>query len=362
MNPITGELLDLLKLPDVFSDVHIEPDAPVMLKTPGGWVSAGDKFMQWSMTDVESLLATFRPTWKNDIAEGAIGHAADLAECRIRVTAARSNGGRSISISARRQPLSPPKLAKLGLPFAVVKRALEESHGLIIVTGQTGAGKTTSLASMLDYINDTRSAHICTIEDPTEFVHVRHKSIFTQREVPTDVKSFAQGLREALRQKPDVLLVGEIRDKEVADVVMTAAESGVLVLVSMHSNSALGAINKLISFFPQEEANHRAKMLADNLLMVISQTLMPSKDRKEFVLALEWMSNFTEQTSEFLSDVSRLSKLQDIFSAKSDVAEGLNANLRRLVAAGKIDAKDAIKVTNNRLELDKLLGPGTGAK
>lgn len=358
MSAITAEFLDLMKSRDVFSDIHIEPDAPIMLKTPRGWEPAGEEFMPWTMADVGSILDGFRPSWEADIKEGAIGHAADLAECRVRITAALAGGGRSISISARRQPLSPPKLDKLGLPYAVVKRALEESRGLIIVTGQTGAGKTTSLASMLDYINDSRPAHICTIEDPTEFVHIRNKSIFTQREVPTDVKTFAQGLREALRQKPDVLLVGEIRDKEVADVVMTAAESGVLVLVSMHSNSALGAINKLISFFPQEEGNLRAKMLADNLLMVVSQTLMPSKDKQSFVLAHEWISNFTEKTSEYLSEVSKLPKLQELFSARSEDAQSLNANLYRLVKESKVDQKDAIKVTNNRIELDKLLAKG----
>lgn len=210
---------------------------------------------------------------------------------------------------------------------------------------------------MLDYINTTRNAHIVTIEEPIEYALQRKRSIISQKEVPTDTASFASGLREALRQKPDVLMVGEIRDFDTAETVLHAAESGHLVLATMHTNNAIGAITKVLSFFPTEQREQRTATLATTLVGVIFQGLLPSENGRDFVLASEMAFNNNQQIAPFIAEPSKLHMLADFMKRKDDnMSRTLNESLLQLVSKKMISPRDALRAAYNRLELHEVLG------
>lgn len=187
----------------------------------------------------------------------------------------------------RTLPVYSPRIEDLGLPKTILQ-LLEKEKGLIIVAGPTGSGKSTSLAAMVDYINRNRFCHIVTIEDPVEFVHHSIKGVVHQREVGWDTKDFAQALRAALRQSPDVIMVGEIRDRETARAVLSAAESAHLVLTSVHGSSAQEIVGRLVNLFPEGEKEEARNRLASALLASLSQKLLP-KQGGGLVLAYELM-------------------------------------------------------------------------
>jgi twitching motility protein PilT len=239
-----------------------------------------------------------------------------------------------------------------------LRTLLDRPRGLILFTGPTGVGKTTSMASMLDYINKTRSAHVVTIEDPIEYVLERDKAIFSQKELKLDTPTFAQGLRDALRQKPDVIMVGEIRDRDTADTVFLAAESGHLVLASLHTNSAKGALNKLLSWFP-DEGEHRARALADTLLCVVSQTLVPTIDGLDRVLATEVLMAQSEDIRQLIETPEQYGKLVEAMRNGRDHSHLLNQSLVNLVKNGQISERDALRHSNDRIELHGMLNPSS---
>lgn len=350
---VTELLLELANSDMNFSDVHIEHDRPVMVRMPTGWVEVDDAPML-TKQDITDFLQTTDPEWKSQIEQHAISRAIDLYSCRLRLNAFKTNGGKSLAINVRRQPLRPLPLEETGLPM-YLRTQVTHQRGLILVTGQTGAGKTTTMASLLDNVNKTRNAHIITIEDPIEFVHERNRSIISSKEVGIDTPTFAQGLRDSLRQKPDVIMVGEIRDRDTADTVFAAAESGHLVLASLHTNSVLGAINKMLSWFPDETA-HRSRMLADSLLCVISQTLIPSADGKRRVLAPEILLNQDKAVTECLEKPEKHSTLRDFMHESRDkMSQSLNNVLVNLVREGKITDREAMRNTHDRVGLIGLL-------
>jgi twitching motility protein PilT len=174
-------------------------------------------------------------------------------------------------------PERPLSLDELKAP-EILKKIIRKEKGLILVTGPTGSGKSTTLAAMIKEINDNYRKHILTIEDPIEFVHQHNKSLISQREVERDTKSFLNALRSALREDPDVILVGEMRDKETISLAITAAETGHLVLGTLHTNSAIQTINRIVNVFPAEEQAQIRTQLSMAILAVISQALLPRKD------------------------------------------------------------------------------------
>ena len=351
---INEELLQLASSDQAFTDILIQTDKPVMLKTPRGWTEAPN-FDPLFSEETHLLLDNMEPKWRDLLPVRAISRALNLSSCRLRINAYRMNGGGDQGISIRRQPLKPPQLTEIGVPM-FIRKEIEKGKGLVIVTGQTGSGKTTTLASMLQYINATKSAHVITIEDPIEYIHDRDKAIFSQKEVPTDVPTFAEGLHDALRQKPDVILVGEIREKEAADVAMLAAESGLLVLASMHTNKAEGAISKLLNWFPGE-TQQRAKMLSDSLLMILCQSLIPTLDGTGWVLANETLVNSGPQTANMIADPSKHAQLHDFMKRGTDqMSQVLNKDLARLVRDKKITPQAAMDATNNKLDLTDQIG------
>jgi twitching motility protein PilT len=293
--------------------------------------------------------------WEDKIVEGAIDRPFVLTECRLRCNVYRMSCGERVTISIRRLPLQPISLEKTGLP-PYIKTMLEANKGIILVTGPTGSGKTTTIASMLDYMNANRSAHIITIEEPIEYQLTRRQSIISQREVPTDTASFSTGLREALRQKPDILMVGEIRDFDTADTVLHAGESGHLVLATMHTNSAISAITKLLGFFSGEQRPQRAASLAGSLIGVIYQSLLPTESGDEFVLASEMIFNNNQQVAPFIIDPTKMHLMADFMKRKEDnMSRSLNEVLTQLVSKKAIGSKDAMRAAYNRLELHDML-------
>jgi len=353
MRDLTREILDLVDLRQTFTDIHIEQDRPIMIKTPRGWVETGDGPVLFE--EMLPMLDAIDPDWQTRLAVGALDRPFLLTRCRLRCNVYRSSGGRKTVISMRRLPLEPLALDKLGLP-AYVKTMLEATKGLVLVTGPTGSGKTTTISSLLDHVNRTRNSHIITIEEPIEYYLDSRQSIVSQREVPTDTSSFSSGLREALRQKPDVIMVGEVRDLETAETVLQAGESGHLVFATMHTSSALSTLTRLLSFFPAVERERHAVSLANSLIGVICQSLVPTEDGENFALASELLFNTNQQVSKLLVDPNKLHFVGEFIRRKEDnMSRSMNEHLASLVSRGTISSRDALRATYNRMELHEML-------
>ncbi len=205
---------------------------------------------------------------------------------RFRVNAFRQRG--SYAIATRILNLSIPAPEQLGIPEAVV-RMTEKRRGLVLVTGATGSGKSTTLASLINIINSNYNYHIITLEDPIEYLHKHGKSIVNQREMGSDSKDYAAALRAALRQDPDVILVGEMRDLETISIAVTAAETGHLVFSTLHTTGAANTIDRIIDVFPPHQQQQIRTQLADVIECVVSQQLLPKKSGKGRVAAMEVM-------------------------------------------------------------------------
>jgi twitching motility protein PilT len=348
------KISDLCGDAGAITDIHIEQDAVAMVKTPRGWREIEGGPVREEM--MYPLLMAIDEDWKTRVGAGAIDRPLVLPTSRLRCNVFLTRGGQRIAVSLRRLPLSPLALEQTGLPLYVRPSLLEATRGLVLVTGPTGSGKTTTIGSMIEHINVSRGVHIVTIEEPIEYQFTRRKAIVSQKEVPIDTPTFASGLREALRQKPDVIVVGEVRDLDTADTVLHAGESGHLVLATMHTSSALGAIAKLLSFFPAEQRERRANSLAESLLGVIGQSLVPGESGDHYVLASELILNNYQQTAALISDPSKLHLLGEFMRRKEDnMSRTLNDSLAQLVAQKKVSSKDAMRAAYNRGELHELI-------
>ena len=206
---------------------------------------------------------------------------------RFRFNVFRQMG--KICMAIRHIPLEIPTYKQLNLPSEVLKNLANNRRGIILVTGMTGSGKSSTLAAMIDQINSTRHAHILTIEDPIEFVHRDKKSVISQLSLGTDTPSYAAALKYAMRQDPDVILIGELRDVEVIRAAITAAETGQLVFSTMHTISAVQTLTRIVESFPAEQQGQIRFQLADLMRGVVSQRLLPRKDGKGLVPAIEIM-------------------------------------------------------------------------
>ncbi len=227
---------------------------------------------------------------------------------RFRVNVFRQRG--HLSLVLRTIPTTVPSFDELGLP-PILEKISEEVRGLILVTGATGSGKSSTLASMIRHINSSRPVHIVTIEDPIEFLHEDIKATVNQREVGSDTQSFNKALRASLRQDPDVILVGEIRDHETIDTALKAAETGHLVLSTVHTPDAGKTIGRLMALFPPDEQDLVRQRLADNLRATVSQRLLKRSDGKGRVVAVEVMI-VTGTVQEWLLEMDKPSTIRDI--------------------------------------------------
>jgi twitching motility protein PilT len=255
------------------SDLHLAVGQPPVLRLSGRMQKLKTKVLEPEDTMAlmksitpERCQQEFQETGSTDFGF-AFGEAA-----RFRVSIFRQKG--NVGLVLRQIPTKLLTMDQLGLP-EVCRRLCMRPRGLFLVTGPTGSGKSTSLAAMIDYINDTVDHHIITIEDPIEFYHNHKKSTINQREVGTDVPSFAEAIRRALRQDPDVILVGEMRDLETIEAAITAAETGHVVFGTLHTSSAAGTINRIIDVFPTNQQDQIRTQLATAIIGVISQQLVP---------------------------------------------------------------------------------------
>lgn len=255
------------------SDLHISSSLPPVMRIDGNLMRHNSKVL--SSDEVEDLLfpmlsneqrRRLEQEWELDFSYGIEGVG------RFRVNMYKDKG--NYAAAFRTINANAPQLEDLGMPD-VVKKMAEKPRGLILVTGPTGSGKSTTLAAMIDYINRTRAEHILTIEDPVEFVHTSKKSIIHQRELGADTRSFANALKSALREDPDIILVGEMRDHETIALALTAAETGHLVFGTLHTSSASQTVDRIIDVFPQGQQQQIRIQLANSLVAVFSQTLLP---------------------------------------------------------------------------------------
>ncbi|KPJ64526.1 hypothetical protein AMJ44_12655 [candidate division WOR-1 bacterium DG_54_3] len=230
---------------------------------------------------------------------------------RFRINFYRQRGTPGVAIRAVNTII--PSFEELNLP-PVLKNLADHRRGLIILTGTTGSGKSTTLASMIDHINSTRGENILTIEDPIEYIHRNKKSIISQREVGADTESFIAALRHAFRQDPDVILVGEIRDLETMSITLTAADTGHLVLTTLHTLNAVETVNRIISFFPPHQHQQIRLLLAATLRAIICQRLLPRSDCPGRVPAVEVLVN-TGLVSEYVVDPLKTSLIPELIES-----------------------------------------------
>lgn len=269
------------------SDLHLAVDNPPVGRVHGHLQFFGDDVLSADDTErlMKSIASVDNQQELQEVGGADFGFAfEDVARFRVSLFKQRGNVG----LVLRLIPRKIMTFEEIGLPQSL-KNVINQPRGLILVTGPTGSGKTTSLATMLDWINTEFDHHIITIEDPIEYYHVHKKSIVTQREVGVDVPTFAEALRRALRQDPDVILVGEMRDLETITAAVTAAETGHLVFGTLHTTGAVRTIDRIVDAFPTNQQEQIRTQLAGNLKSVISQTLLPKKSGFGRVAAFEVM-------------------------------------------------------------------------
>lgn len=291
------------------SDVHIKAGLPPIFRIKGELRTVRDvppltkdaiaAFAVEMMS--ERQRNEFEENWDLDLAYGTDDGV------RFRVNLFQQRG--AIGMVLRLIPPEVPDFHSLGLVESILSLA-EHKRGLVLVTGVTGSGKSTTLATMVDYINQRKACHIVTVEDPIEYTFRDKRSVINQREVGFDTRSFAKALRAALRQDPDVILVGEMRDMETAKIAMTAAETGHLVLSTLHTVDATETVNRIISLFPTAQQPQARLSLAAVLQGVVSQRLLPRADGKGMVPAVELMV-CTERIRELIEDPDRTREIKD---------------------------------------------------
>ncbi len=285
------DIFDILAKAKEFdaSDIHITVGVPPTARTSSGLTHLFEEPL--TSVDIQELiesllkpeqLSHYENTGEVDFSFGGgrIG--------RYRANVYMQLGNPTMALRAI--STEPPTMEKLGLP-PVLRQLAKKRRGLVLVTGPTGSGKSTTLASMIDYINSNYSEHIITIEDPVEYTHKHKKSIVNQREVGTDTKSFGNALRASLRQDPDIILVGEMRDLETIQTAISAAETGHLVFSTLHTTGAAKTIDRIIDAFPPHQQDQIRTQLATVLQGVISQQLMPTTDKTGRVAGLEILIN-----------------------------------------------------------------------
>jgi twitching motility protein PilT len=329
------------------SDVHLKIGQPPILRRDGtllvleGWPALDEPELESVLATVTALdpsrRAGFDETGDLDLAYTPTGLP------RFRVNGFRQRG--SISFAFRAIPSSVPTFVELGLPEGVAALA-EEHRGLVLVTGATGSGKSTTLAAIVGHVNESRRQHIVTIEDPIEFLHDDRQCIVNQREVGLDTESFGEALRRALRQDPDVVLIGELRDANTAQTALQAAESGHLVLSTLHTVDAAESVGRMVEFFPPEKQHQVRSILAGVLRGVVSQRLLPSLAGGR-TAAVEVMV-----VNARIADLIRENHAEEIEDAIADGAffkmQTFTQALIDLVVSGDVDREVAAAAATNR--------------
>lgn len=315
------------------SDIHIVCGLSPRIRKNGSMVPLFDFTM--SDGDCNALAAELAgERWDTLMSVGELDASATIAGSRIRINLFRQQG--HISAALRILADSIPPLESLGLPPKVAELS-ELNHGIILVTGETGSGKSTTLAAMIDRINHSREEHILTLEDPIEYLYTPDKCIINQREIGRDTMSFAAGLRAALREDPDIILVGEMRDLDTIETALTAAETGHLVLGTLHTGTAADSVDRIVDVFPEGRQRQIRMQLSMTLQAVLSQQLLPLRDGSGRVAACELMV-----VNAAIRNLIREGKTPQIGSVvATTAAEGaitMDNAIIRLYKAGRISA------------------------
>ena len=336
------------------SDLHLKAGAPPRMRVAGLLRLLPDepRFTAEETAELAesimapSVLENFHKHHEVDFAYSVPGTG------RFRVNAFYQRS--SVALAMRLVRTSAATVTELGLPDAVTKLA-EEARGLVLVTGPTGSGKTTTLAAMVDHINHTRACHVVTIEDPVEYLHRDDLAAIDQREVGFDTDSFSSAMRVVLRQDPDVILVGEMRDLETVSAALTAAETGHLVLSTLHTINATETINRIVDFFPPHQQSQTRVSLAGSLKGIVCQRLMPTADGKSRVPALELLV-MNGRIQQAIIDPLQTGDIEGI------VADGeyygmktFDQSLADLVATGSVDLQEAMTTATNPHDLKVIL-------
>ena len=335
------------------SDLHITSGSPPMLRKRGQLVPM-EGLQNLTPTDTREIIYTIlnssqrqrlETDWQLDFAYSVPGQG------RFRVNAYFQRG--SLGAAFRLIPNETVPIEKLGLP-PVVRGFAKKPRGIVLVTGPTGSGKSTTLASIVNEINETRDDHILTIEDPIEFLHSHKKCIVNQREIGTDAQTFAMGLKAALRQDPDVILVGEMRDMETIGTALTAAETGHLVFATLHTQDAPQTVDRIIDVFPPEQQGQVRAQLSIGLQGIVTQTLVPTADGTGRCVAAEVLV-----PTPGVRNLIREGKTHQIYSLIQTGAQHgmqtMDASLAGLVKAGHITMATAESRSSQPAELRRLV-------
>jgi twitching motility protein PilT len=329
------------------SDLHLKVPARPMIRRHGRLDAVEgsapltppetEATLHHMLTD-EAKLEAFRADREVDFSYSIPGVA------RFRVNAFVQRG--SVSLVARAIPFAVKTVTELQLP-PVISDIADEERGLILLTGTTGSGKSTTLAAMIDHINSSYAKHIVTIEDPVEFLHTDKHSIINQREVGEDTASFNRALRRVLRQDPDVILVGEMRDEETVRTALSAAETGHLVLSTIHTVDAAESVNRIIDFFPEAEQRQARAMLAGTLKAVISQRLVPTPDNDGRIATCEIL-RMTGRVRDMIMNPEETGKLLEVVSEGAYYGmQTFDQALLQHVQAGRVSMAEALKAATH---------------
>ncbi|HEY7968247.1 MAG TPA: PilT/PilU family type 4a pilus ATPase [Solirubrobacteraceae bacterium] len=334
------------------SDLHLKVGLPAIARVNGELVALGAA--GGATLEPQDTLGVLHQLLeeRNRMAEFEAQHEVELSYelqgvARFRINAFRQRDG--VALAARVIPYRIPTIDELNLP-PVIATLADEVRGIVLVTGTTGSGKSTTLAAMINQINQTRAAHILTIEDPIEFVHRNNRSIIGQREVGADARSFHGALRHILRQDPDVILIGEMRDEETVSTALSAAETGHLVLSTIHTIDAAESINRMLDFFPARQHALIRSMLAGTMRGVISQRLVPATGGGR-VAACEVL-RMTGRVREMILDPERTAVLGSVIADGEYYGmQTFDQSLHAHVVAGRIAEEDALMLASSPTDL-----------
>ena len=329
------------------SDLHVREGEPPFMRRHGTLMPVPDMAAVTpdELAGVIGALTLKRPTLRGDFEENG---EADLSYelpgvARYRVNVFKERGHMALTLRVISNEV--PHIDRIGVP-PIIKDLAMAHHGLVLVTGATGSGKTTTLAAMIDHRNRESSGHILTIEDPIEIVHPNHASIVSQREVGSDTKDFSQALRRALRQDPDVILIGEIRDEETMRTALAAAETGHLVLATLHTINAQETIARVLDLFPSEAEAQARAMLAGALKGIVSQRLARTTDGKRTAVVEVLVS--TARISDCITNPEETGKINDaIGDGEYYGMQTFDQALIKLIMSGRIPEEEALHLTTS---------------
>ena len=345
--PKIFEDLLALAVENAASDVHLKTGRPALMRVAGQLVEAEMAPLTAEQLNafIEATLpARFRERWARD---NQVDYSFDRmaqGKGRFRVNAFLQRNQPSAVL--RLVKVKPPQFDDLNLDAKTMLKALELMEGLVLVCGPTGSGKSSTLAAMLRHVNEHSALHVITLEDPVEYVYADERSSFSQREVGIDVESFPMGLRAALRQDPDVILVGEMRDKETFETALHAAETGHLVLSTLHAGTAQQAVQRLFEFFPPEQLSLARRSIAASLKAVLVQTLVPRLDGQGVLPAMEVF--FVDSLAKRLLADGQFERVPELVEGGADAgSRPINQDLVRLVRAGKVSKAAGLAASPN---------------